>query len=134
MTTFLWFKFSKKEALFFALTVLLDAFAILISKDIVQKNRPTNGLIYVPGFSFPSGHTAIVVVFFGLLVYLLMPKIKSYLFKNTLVLGSILIILFVGFTRVYLNVHWLTDVIGGLALGMFVLTGSIFLRDTMSMQ
>jgi undecaprenyl-diphosphatase len=96
------------------------SFAIL--SKLFNRPRPTLLLdkqIWVgptiPGF--PSGHTISMIVCFGLLAYLLVPRIKSILGKALAILITMLIILFVGYSRLYLGDHYLTDVIGGYALG-----------------
>jgi membrane-associated phospholipid phosphatase len=70
----------------------------------------------IPGF--PSGHTLNIIICFGFLVYLLVPKIKSYLGNVLVVLIALLVILFVGFSRLYIGDHYLTDVIAGYAVGI----------------
>ena len=59
-----------------------------------------------------------MVTFFGLLAYLLVPKMQSALGKGCVIVLAILIMLFVGFTRVFTAAHYLTDVLSGYALGI----------------
>lgn len=68
--------------------------------------------------SFPSGHSATAVVCYGLLAYLLLPHIRSKTGKWAVILGGVLIVFYIGFSRLFLNAHYLTDVIAGLALGV----------------
>ncbi len=70
----------------------------------------------IPGF--PSGHTLSIVVCYGLLIYLLVPKIKSYLGKTLVVAAALLVMIYVGFSRIYLGDHYLTDIIAGYAVGI----------------
>jgi undecaprenyl-diphosphatase len=74
------------------------------------------------GNSFPSGHVTSAVVLFGLLAFFAWQTWKSARIK--VVSGSLVAVLvsFVGFTRIYLNVHWLTDVLAGYLLGTAWLT------------
>jgi membrane-associated phospholipid phosphatase len=73
-------------------------------------------ILHIPGF--PSGHAMASVVLFGFLAYLLVPKIQSAIGKGLAVGVMILIILFVGFTRVFTAAHYLTDVLAGYAMGI----------------
>ena len=68
--------------------------------------------------SFPSGHTMSAVIVYGFLAYLLIPKMPSRFWKWTLVIATVLIILFDGFSRIYQGGHYLTDVLAGYALGI----------------
>jgi undecaprenyl-diphosphatase len=70
----------------------------------------------IPGF--PSGHTLSIIVCFGFLIYLSLPKIKSYLGKVLAVLIALFVVVFIGFSRLYLGDHYLTDVIAGYAVGV----------------
>ena len=68
--------------------------------------------------SFPSGHTMSAIIVYGFLAYLLVPRMHSYFWKWTIIIVSALIILFIGFSRVFQGGHYLTDVLGGYALGL----------------
>ena len=73
-------------------------------------------ILHIPGF--PSGHAMASVVLFGFLAYLLVPKIQPAFGKVLLVAVTILVILFVGFTRIFTAAHYLTDVLAGYAMGI----------------
>jgi membrane-associated phospholipid phosphatase len=73
-------------------------------------------IVNLPGF--PSGHAISVVVFYGLLAYLLVPKIRSAFWKAVVVAVAFLIIGFVGFSRVFTGGHYLTDILAGYAVGL----------------
>lgn len=124
---YLWIKISKKDAVFLGFTMLLGGAAIYTLKELVQRARPLNEIVSESGFAFPSGHATISVVFFGLLIYLAFRE-KSKMKTNISLISAFMIVL-ICFTRLYLNVHWLTDVVGGIALGAFILTGCILLRE-----
>lgn len=68
--------------------------------------------------SFPSGHTICGVILFGLLAYLLVPKIPSLFGKAMMIIFSVLMMLFIGYSRFFLGAHYLTDVAAGLAGGV----------------
>ncbi len=126
---YLWFKDSKKDSIFFAIAMILDLAIIFILKEMAQRARPLNSLIFETGFAFPSGHSTTTVVFFGSLTYLILSKNKLKSIRLTTILISVFTILLIGFTRLYLNVHWLTDILGGFAIGTFILTGSIIVKQ-----
>jgi undecaprenyl-diphosphatase len=91
-------------------------------KEIIARPRPANSLIEISGSSFPSGHATMSIIFFSLLIYSFKNDIKSGLWRNLFVLGNITLFVLIGFSRIYLNVHWLSDVIAGFSLGLFWLT------------
>lgn len=68
--------------------------------------------------SFPSGHTMSAIIVYGFLTYLLLPKMPSRFWKWTLVIAMAAIVLFDGFSRIFQGSHYLTDVLGGYALGI----------------
>lgn len=88
-------------------------------KDLVQSPRPANGIVPETGFSFPSGHVTSTMVFFGILTYFVWQQRKSTKAKALSTTLYTAIEALVGFSRVYLNVHWLSDIIGGYLLGAF---------------
>jgi len=125
LATYLYVKFSKKRGIFFALIIFLTGVLIKLSKEIFQRARPLNPIIQESGFSMPSGHAAIALVFFGILSFLFSRR-KSPTIQFTTTILAILIILLTSFSRVYLRVHWLTDVLGGLLLGAGILALGIW--------
>jgi undecaprenyl-diphosphatase len=73
-------------------------------------------MVNLPGF--PSGHALTVVAFYGLLAYLIAPKMPSAFWKGFVVAAALLIMGFVGFTRIFTGGHYLTDILAGYALGI----------------
>jgi len=85
----------------------------------IARPRPLTqiwNIVHVP--SFPSGHTISSVVCYGLLAYLLAPKISSAFWKWVVVAAALLIMIWVGFSRVFTAGHYLTDVLAGYAVGI----------------
>ncbi len=68
--------------------------------------------------SFPSGHTMSAIICYGFLAYLLVPKMPSRFWKWTVIIAAVLTMLFSGFSRIFEGSHYLTDVLGGYALGL----------------
>jgi undecaprenyl-diphosphatase len=69
-----------------------------------------------PGF--PSGHSISAVMCYGLLAYLLVPKMPSRVWKVIVIITAGLIIVYIGFSRVFIGDHYVSDVLAGLALGI----------------
>ncbi|MBI5065907.1 bifunctional DedA family/phosphatase PAP2 family protein [Candidatus Woesearchaeota archaeon] len=94
----------------------------VIIKLIAHRARPSNALIKLADYSFPSGHATMAIIFFSLLLYSFKDDIKNKILKNSFIVGNIALFLLVGFSRIYLNVHWFSDVIAGFSLGLFWIT------------
>ena len=115
---------SKKKSFIVCVSIILGALSELIMKIIIHNPRPANSLIQEYGFSFPSGHATMACIFFLLFIYTL-KHTWSKPVKVTLTLLSILLIILTGASRIYLGVHWFSDVIAGYALGIFWVSLSI---------
>jgi undecaprenyl-diphosphatase len=83
-------------------------------------------LIPETGFSFPSGHTTLSIAFFGVLIYLFKDEIKNKTLRYLFITISLLLPFLIAFSRLYLNVHWFTDVVAGLFIGTSCVIGSIY--------
>jgi len=127
---FFWFKLNKRNSLFFLIIMLVDAGLIWIIKNIFQRARPINALIPDKSFSFPSGHVTSSVVFLGALVYLIFREPKHKSRRIFFLVLSVFLILLISLSRLYLNVHWFSDILGGLTLGLFILTAGILLNES----
>jgi undecaprenyl-diphosphatase len=102
-----------------------DALIVSILKTIEHVARPANGIFFDTGFSYPSGHSAGCVVFGGVLVYFAWRHWQSTRSRALVGVGLGAVVGVVGFDRVYLNVHWLSDVFGGWLFGAFWLSCAI---------
>jgi undecaprenyl-diphosphatase len=103
--------------------------------DIFNRQRPAQQIgIVVTDHSFPSGHAISSVICYGLLAYMLIPKMPNLFWKWVIAIASISVMLFVGFSRLFLGGHYLTDIVAGYALGLawaalvFTLVERIFLK------
>jgi membrane-associated phospholipid phosphatase len=98
-----------------------------LAKAVVHRARPPLGaLVRLPGnFSFPSGHAVISLVLCGTLAFLVLRSVRSKILRAVLVAVAVVVVLLVGFSRIYLGVHWTTDVIGSWLLGAAWLSASL---------
>ena len=93
-----------------ALTALLN----VVLKTIVQRPRPEGfRLVEETGFSFPSGHSMVAMAFFGLIIWLVWRYEASPRRRLALTACFSLVILMIGISRIYLGVHYASDVLGG---------------------
>ncbi len=101
-----------------AVSAMDSALLTAIFKNIFLRSRPDHlKLIKQGGYSFPSGHSMISVCVYGYLLYLVL-KIKNKTLKYILTCLLILLIISIGISRIYVGVHYPTDVIAGYSLGV----------------
>jgi len=91
----------------------------LLLKNLYHRPRPLLPLVSASGLSFPSGHAMISASFYGLLIYLVQIHVRRHrLLRWALTAGLGLLIPLIGLTRIYLNVHYASDVLAGFAAGL----------------
>jgi membrane-associated phospholipid phosphatase len=73
-------------------------------------------IVNIPGF--PSGHAVATVTFYGLMAYLLVPKMPSAFWKAVVIAVAVFITVFIGFSRIFTGGHYLTDILAGYAVGI----------------
>ena len=88
-------------------------------KFFFQRPRPEEyRLISESGYSFPSGHAMVSMAFYGLLIYIVYRYVKNVYLKYGLMVILFMLILFIGISRIYLGVHYTSDVLGGFLLSI----------------
>jgi undecaprenyl-diphosphatase len=104
---------------------LVSALLFLGVRVLVDRPRPRSGVS-----GYPSGHTLAAIALYGLLVYLLWPRLRSLrVYRAVICMGLWLIIIGVGFSRLLLAKHWLSDVLGAyMAGGIYLTTCAWFLE------
>ncbi len=101
----------------------------VVLKYFFDRPRPIVPMVEAHGLSFPSGHTMVAASFYGLLIYLVWHNVKPPVLRYTLIAFLSVFVIFIGFSRVYLRVHYATDVLAGFAAGfMWVVIGIWILR------
>lgn len=98
-------------------------------KLLFARDRPLEQVVTAHGYSFPSGHAFGSTVFYGMMVYLVWRLTKNVWARTVAVLLGPLVFIAVGLSRVFLNVHYLTDVVGGWLSGGAWLLASLLLVD-----
>ena len=119
--------FIKDKKMVIAIIINLIAAFLLneLLKNIFQRVRPDeiNWLTNVNGYSFPSGHSMVSMSYYGFLIYLIyISKVKM---KWSIICLLIFIIFFIGFSRLYLGVHYLSDILGGYLISLVYLCVAI---------
>lgn len=90
-----------------------------VIKHIVRRPRPNVlRLVEEDGYSFPSGHSMVSMAFYGIIIYLVYKNVTNKYLRWTLIILLSLLILSIGFSRIYVGVHYFTDVVGGFLLGL----------------
>lgn len=108
-----------------ALSSLLLMF---ILKSIFHRDRPLIPLLEAAkGYSFPSGHATMSITFYGLMIYIVWHYIKRTWLKWTLTVLLVFLIVFIGVSRVYLRVHYPSDVLAGFCVGLMWLLLSLWI-------
>ncbi len=111
-------------------TVAGSAALCALGKVAVRRDRPLDiAAIVETTFSFPSGHAAAAAAFYGFVVYCLWRPVKGWNARLNLFFAGALLILAIGFSRMYLGVHYLSDVLGGFLLGLLWLILGISLAE-----
>jgi undecaprenyl-diphosphatase len=129
----LWILKKRLEVIFIAALMSVAGLASWLLKELISRPRPSGELVQLSsesmGLSFPSGHATLAFVFCGFLFYLAPRLVKQPAVIGILRSLLIIFILLVGMSRIYLGVHWTSDVVGGLFLGGLILYPAIVLYN-----
>jgi len=101
----------------------------LIFKALVALPRPTGALVQETGYSFVSAHASIATIFFLLIAYTYKSHIKNTFLRFCFVALNVLIILVIGLSRIYLGVHYASDVLGGFLVGVMIFAFSVMIFE-----
>lgn len=117
--------------------ILVGAVITLVNsvlKLVINRPRPSADLVHVlssgQGSGFPSGHAFFAIIILGLVAYFISINLKNRVLRMLVLVGLTALILLIGTSRVYLGVHWPSDVIGGYLIGGVFLTALIWFHRT----
>ena len=116
-----------RSASIFILSLCSSAIAMNFLKEFFMRARPENAFQVLTDPSFPSGHATMAAAFFLVIMYLLVPRINSWIKRESFIVVCVISVIIIGLSRVVLNVHWPSDVIAGWSLGIFCTSASILL-------
>lgn len=92
-------------------------------KHVFERPRPVvpEPLVHLTTYSFPSGHAVAATLLYGVLCALVLRQVRSPGWRIATIAGAIAMVLLVSFSRVYLGAHYASDVLAGMAVGVFCL-------------
>lgn len=101
-------------------------------KLLFARPRPLPSLVFENSFSFPSAHATLAVAVYGFLIYLVLKKkVTTCCRKEALIFLGFILILLVGISRLYLGVHYVTDVLAGYVIGFLGILFGIYVQRKM---
>ena len=120
----------KKYKIVIALNMINDVILNNVIKVIVKRERPISWfLVEESGYSFPSGHAMAAVCFYGLIIYLLYRSNIEKKYKIGIITFLTILILLIAISRIYLGVHYASDVIGGVVIALIYLVIYVTIID-----
>jgi undecaprenyl-diphosphatase len=128
-----WWRIGRLEAIMIPVGGLITLVNTAL-KLAINRPRPSADLVHVlspeQGKGFPSGHAFFAILILGLTAYFIFINLKNRHLRILALAGLAAVILLIGTSRVYLGVHWPSDVIGGYLIGGFFLTALIWFHRT----
>lgn len=123
---------NKKNSLYISINLISVFLLNRILKYIIARPRPNVlPIVTEKGFSFPSGHAMVALGFYGFLIYLIFKNMKNKMIRNILIISLSILIFLIGISRIYLGVHYTTDILGAYLIGliyMFLFIKYIYIK------
>jgi undecaprenyl-diphosphatase len=120
VSAYLWMKRIRIWVLTLMLAVFGGMLLNLLLKHLFVRERPhfDNPLLVLATYSFPSGHTVMATVFYGTLCALVVSRTRQWRWRMLTIAAAAFLVLLVGFSRIYLGAHYLSDVLAAIAEGL----------------
>jgi undecaprenyl-diphosphatase len=113
----------------FLVTLGAGGLTVYVMKRLIARPRPVEALIDISGYSFPSGHATIATLFCCLIMFAYKDHIKNLFTRLLFIIILASIALAISFSRVYLSVHYLSDVVVGILVGLLIASISVFVFE-----
>lgn len=127
VSLYMFIRHNFKAGIWSASTLVIGNLINVLAKNLIQRPRPSDKLVAIGGYSFPSGHTFGTALFIFFVVFLIIPQIKDVTLRRILTFLGFLWILIIALTRVYLHVHYPTDTIASVLLVLFLWESSLII-------
>lgn len=127
VSLYMFIRHNFKAGIWSASTLVIGNLINVLAKNLIQRPRPSDKLVAIGGYSFPSGHTFGTALFIFFVVFLIVPQIKDVTLRRILTFLGFLWILIIALTRVYLHVHYPTDTIASILLVLFLWESSLII-------
>lgn len=116
----------RRELIFYVSVIVGSGLLNLVLKMIFHRARPDiHRIVQASGYSFPSGHSMAAFTLYGITIYFLWKHARYAWLRVTIVMAGAVMILMIGISRIYLGVHYPSDVVGGYVISAAWLTASI---------
>lgn len=135
IVSLLFWIYKKKDLIFpFLISILGTGVLTLLIKSLVNRSRPPVSLaLYAEkGASFPSAHAALSFALFGFLIYCFWKFNLSLRLKIILTIIFTAVVFLIGFSRLYLGVHFITDILAGYVIGLICILVSVYICKKLS--
>lgn len=127
VSLYMFIRHNFKAGIWSASTLVIGNLINVLAKNLIQRPRPSDKLVAIGGYSFPSGHTFGTALFIFFVVFLIVPQIKDVTLRRILTFLGFFWILIIALTRVYLHVHYPTDTIASILLVLFLWESSLII-------
>ena len=127
MYTFI--KINAIYGIFMTIMYMMPSGFNILLKDIIGRSRPDEiyALVQETGYSMPSTHTVFAITFYGFLLYFINKTNITVKYQYELTFTIYSLICYIILSRVYLGVHWVSDILVGVIIGIIYLVGAIWL-------